>query len=385
MTKIFNFPLLLISMCILLSSISAGNADDYHVYVGTYTKGESEGIYNFRFNSDTGSFSDVNLAAKASNPSFLAIHPSSDSLFAVLEDSNWDGVENSGGIASYQLDRKTGDLEFVAAKPTYGAHPCHLEVHPKGTYVFFANYTGGSIGAYAIKGSRNLGSLTGFVQHTGGSIHRTRQKSPHGHSIHLAPGGKFLMSADLGVDCIWVHSFNPVDGTIGDHHPSKIPVRPGSGPRHFAFNPTSDQVLVLNEMSSELSSYQYNKKKGTLAFQDKLKTLPTDYKKNNSTAEVVFHPNGKFSYSSNRGHDSIAVFETSKKGKLNRVQVIKTGGKTPRNFNLDPTGNWLLAANQNSNTITLFKVDSKSGKLTAFGEPIHIPNPVCVRFVKIRE
>lgn len=372
-------------VCVFLSLFSGALAQDYHVYVGTYTRGESEGIYHFEFDSHNGDVGDVKLSAGISNPSFLAIHPSEDSIFAVLETSEWDGVENSGGIASFKRNKKTGELIFKGAKPSFGAHPCHLEVHPNGQFVFFANYSGGSIGAYAINDSHGLNALTGFVQHTGGSIHRNRQKSPHGHSIHLAPGGKFLMSADLGVDCIRLHTFDAITGTIGDHHPSRVPVRPGSGPRHFAFNSHSNQVLVLNEMSSEISSYIYNRKKGTLLHKDTKTTLPTDFESNNSTAEVVIHPNGKFSYCSNRGHDSISVFETLKGNKLKKIQTIKTGGKTPRNFNIDPTGKWLLAANQNSGSITLFQIDAESGKLKAFGKPVSVPTPVCVRFVKIQE
>lgn len=373
-------PVNVLTLLSLFLFLQSTLADKFHLYIGTYTQGDSEGIYSGTWDSENGKISDLKLAAKVSDPSFLAIHPDGHSLYAVLETGEWDDMKNSGGLAALKRDPVTGALSLLNKKATYGAHPCHLEIHPSGQHVFFANYSGGSIGVYSIHKNRSLSDLTGFVQFTGGSIHRSRQTSPHGHAIHLSPDGQYVMSADLGVDCIHVHKFDQDTGTLSPHHPSYIPVKPGSGPRHFAFHPAGKTTLILNEMSSVISSYKYNSRKGILTFHESQSTLPDNFDGRNSTAEVVIHPNGKFAYCSNRGHDSIAVFQITNRGGLKRIQIIKTGGKTPRNFNIDPSGNWLIAANQSTNNLTIFKLNKNSGKLEFFGEPINVPTPVCVRF-----
>lgn len=371
----------------IVMGLGAGEsqAEKYHTYIGTYTRGDSKGIYMFEFDSVSGETGEARLVAEAADPSFLSVNAEGTAVYAVLETGEWDGMENSGGIAAFSRDPESGNLTHLNSLPSYGAHPCHLELHPDASHVFFANYSGGSIGAYEVKEDHSLGALTGFVQHTGGSIHRGRQKSPHGHAIHLSPDRKVLMSADLGVDCLWMHTFDPEFGTIGTHPSHSRPMRPGSGPRHFAFHPTNNLVMVLNEMSSQLTSFRYNRKSGNLSFINQVSTLPEDFESRSSTAEVVIHPNGKFVYASNRGHDSIAHFTIDNRGSLKRQSITKTGGKTPRNFNVDPTGKWLVAASQNSGFVTFFQIDPATGNLSPFGKPLNVPHPVCVRFVKAAE
>jgi 6-phosphogluconolactonase len=351
----------------------------FDVYIGTYTGGESRGIYRFIWDAEKGTAGDVSLAAECVNPSFLAVHPTGEALFAVLETGDWQGIENSGGLAAFRR-QKEGDLDSIHVLPTYGGAPCHLEIHPQGNYVFFANYSGGSIGVYSLTSDWALSRLTGFVQHSGSGINRQRQEAPHGHSIHLSPDGKFLLSADLGTDMIRVHSFDGATGLIGEHHPSYAPLTPGAGPRHFAFRSGGRMAFVINELSSELTSLKYYPARGELEVIDQVSTLPSDYSGGNSTAEVVVHPNGRFVYGSNRGHDSIAVFHAGDEGKLKRIQVQKTGGRTPRNFAVDPSGNFLLAANQNSGNIHCFAIDANHGTLSPHGQPILVPSPVCIRF-----
>ena len=365
-----------------LSAIGSVRAGEFDAYIGTYTGGESEGIYHFVWNSDSGTAGDVRLALKADNPSFLALRPDGKNLYAVLETGEWNGVSNSGGMLAASRG-EDGSLKLLNSSPTYGAAPCHLEVDPTGKYVFYANYTGGSIGCFSIESSGKLGELSGFVQYNGSSINRRRQEASHAHSIHLSPDGRFVLSADLGMDCLHVHQFDATNGILNPHGTGQANVRPGGGPRHFAFHSNGKTVFVLNELTSRVTTMKFNPRNARLQVVDEDSTLPEDSSVSNSTAEIVVHPNGTFVYASNRGHDSIAAFRFDEgSNSLSRLSVHKTGGKTPRNFAIDPSGRWLLAASQNSGFITIFSLDSDSGKLEDTGRRIAVPTPVCVRFAK---
>jgi 6-phosphogluconolactonase len=370
-------PLLVIGFFIAVTAPVP--AESWDAYIGTYTGGDSRGIYHFTWDDESGEAGKVSLAAECTNPSFLAVHPSGGAIYAVLETAEWEGIANSGGILAL-MRGEGGKLRTAGSRPTYGAAPCHLEIHPSGKFVLFANYTGGSIACMEILDDHMPGALTGFIQYTGSSINRARQQSPHAHSIHLSPDGSRVLSADLGLDRVHVHGFDSTHGRIMDNPFPAASLAPGAGPRHFAFHPGGKLVLVLNELSSRLTCMHFDPVTGRMEQVDEESTLPSDFVGSNSTAEVVIHPNGRFVYASNRGHDSIAVFAISRTGDLKLLNIVPTRGRTPRNFTLDPTGNWLLAANQNSDSITLFTVNPASGSLTPHGDPVRVPTPVCIRF-----
>jgi 6-phosphogluconolactonase len=375
--KLYRASLLAI-LCLLPGFSSAR---DLWVYFGTYTRDKaSEGIYLARLDLETGNLEKPKLAAKADNPSFVALTPDARHLVAVEETNDYEG-KKSGSLAAFSIDPKTGTLEFKSRITTRGGAPCHVSIDSSGRHAFFANYVGGSVGAASISPEGKL-KLTSFSQHAGSSV-LPRQASPHAHSIDLDPAGRFAVCADLGLDKVMIYEYDPAKGTIKPNDPAFAKVAPGGGPRHFAFRPDGRFGYTNNEITSSVTAFSYDGGKGSFKELQTLSTLPEEHlKKRNSTAELIFHPGGRFLYCSNRGHDSIAVFAVDPaSGKLSLVEIEILGVKTPRGFGIEPGGRYLIAAGQNSGNVRVFAIDPKSGALSPVGEPVAVPNAVCVQFL----
>lgn len=371
------------SVCLLLS-LFLGNilfpgivlAEDLRFYIGTYTGAKSQGIYMATMNTESGKVSKPKLVAETQNPSFLAIHPSNRFLYAVGELTEYKG-QKSGTVEAYAIDEGTGKLTLLNKRPSQGGAPCHLVVDRSGKFVLFANYVGGNVGVMPIAKDGKLGAPSGFVQHTGSSV-SPRQKGPHAHSINVDANNRFAVAADLGLDKLISYRLTN-EGEL--ENAAEYTAAPGAGPRHFVFHPQGKVGYLLNEMNATVSALAYDSESGKFSAVQTLSTLPDDWKGRKSCAEVRIHPSGKFLYCSNRGHDSIAVFQLSEGGKMKRVEVVKTGGQEPRNFILDPSGKFLLAENQKSDSIVIFRIDPETRKLLATGQSVEAPTPVCIRFM----
>jgi len=355
----------------------------YLVYVGTYTGAKSKGIYAYRFDSATGALSPLGLAAETPQPSFLAIAPNRRFLYAANEIGDFGG-KKSGAVSAFAINPATGQLTLLNQAASGGPGPCHLVVDRAGKNVLVANYAGGSIEVLPIQPDGRLGAATAFVQHQGASVNPQRQAGPHAHSINLDAANRFAFVADLGLDKVLVYRFDAAQGTLAPNEPPAAALKPGAGPRHFAFHPSGRFAYVINELQSTVTAFSYDASRGALSELQTISTLPEGFAGNNSTAEVQVHPSGKFLYGSNRGHDSIAVFAIDPgKGTLALVEHQATRGKTPRNFGLDPTGAWLLAANQGSDTIVVFGIDRATGRLRPTGQVVEVGAPVCIKFVRV--
>ncbi len=354
------------------------------VFFGTYTQRGSKGIYRSRMDLATGALTPAELAVEAEQPSFLVIHPSHKYLYAVNELEDFNG-EKSGAVSAFALDTKTGSLKFLNQQSSRGGAPCHLVVDRTGKNVLCANYTGGSSIVFPIQADGTLGASTGFQQHTGSSVDKTRQEGPHGHSINLSPDNRFAFTADLGLDKILIWKFDATAGTLEPNEPPFALMNPGSGPRHFSFHPSGRFAFNCGEMTSTITSLEYNKETGALKPLQTLSTLPPGADgKGNSTAEILAHPNGRNVYVSNRGHDSIAIFGIdANTGRLTQKAVTKTGGKTPRNFVIEQTGKYLLAENQDSDDVMVFRIDLKTGLLARTQHTLKVIMPVCARLVAV--
>ena len=359
----------------------ARSGREYFVYAGTYTKTKSKGIYVYRFQPATGKLTALGLAAESVNPSFLAVDPSQRFLYAANETG-----EGANSISAFRIDPKAGKLEFLNKVPSRGDMPCHLVVDKTSRMLVVANYGSGSVAAFPIQPDGRLGEASAFSQHEGSSVNPQRQKGPHAHSVVLSPDNKFVLSADLGLDKVFVYRIDPAKGSLTLNNPPSATVKPGSGPRHLAFHPNGKLVYVINEIASTMTAFAYQAAAGTLNEIQTVSTLPADFTGRSSTAEVEVGRSGRFVYGSNRGHDSIAVFAVdAKTGRLTLVETVPAQGKTPRNFALDPTGAYLFAANQNTDNIVQFRVDPKTGRLVPSGEVVSdIGAPVCVLFVPVR-
>jgi 6-phosphogluconolactonase len=366
-------------------SRAAKPADAYWVYFGTYTGAKSKGIYRARFDPASGSLSQPGVAAETPSPSFLAADPQHRFLYAVNEVDQFQG-EKSGSVSSFGVDARTGTLSPINQKTSSGAGPCHLTVDSAGRNVLVANYAGGTVSVLPADDGGRLGDPTTVIHHQGTGPNSQRQDAPHAHCITLDRTNRFALANDLGLDKVMVYRFDPNAGKFTPNDPPSASVAPGAGPRHLAFSPDERFAYVNNEMALTVTAFAYDAARGTLRELQSLPTVPEGTgPAGNSTAEVRVHPSGKFVYVSNRGPDSIAIFQAdTKTGKLTAAGHQATQGKTPRSFSIDPTGRFLLAANQNSDTVVVFRIDSESGKLTPTGTTVSVPAAVCVEFVPVR-
>lgn len=361
----------------------AGPPDHWLVYIGSYTGGESEGIYLLKLDAETGALENLGLAGKATNPSFLAFHPTLPILYSTGNMGGAEGIEK-GGVSAHAIG-KDGRLTALNHQSSIGDGPCHVTVDRAGRHVLLANYSGGSLTAIALDAEGKLGESTSYIEHTGSSVHPDRQKQPHAHSVNLDTAGKFAFVADLGIDQVVVYRFDDRTGKLEPNDPPFAQLAPGAGPRHFAFHPSGKFAFVINELDNTLTAFAYDEKAGRLKTLDTAPTLPADFTDPNTTAEVRVHPNGRFVYGSNRGHDSIASFEFDiDSGKLKSLGWTSTEGEVPRNFNLDPTGTFLLAANQRTDNVVVLRIDPETGIPAPTGIQVKAPTPVCVLFLDPR-
>jgi 6-phosphogluconolactonase len=363
---------MIVASALTLSTASAGSVS---VFIGTYTGGDSQGIYRTTLDLATGELAEPVLAAEATNPSFIAIHPNGRFLYAVTESGR------EGRVSAFAIDADTDGLVFLNRQPSGGAGPCHVNVDHGGRNVLVANYGGGSASVIPIRPDGALGEPTGFVQHTGSGPNARRQRGPHAHSIEVSPDDRFAFVADLGIDKIMIYKLDVERGTIVANDPPFAALPQGAGPRHFTFHPSGRYAYAINELNCTMTAFAYDAASGALAEIQAVPTLPSGFDGTNTCAEIRVHPSGRFLYGSNRGHDSIVVYQIDPaRGTLSFVEHETGGIRTPRNFNIDPTGTFCLVANQDGDDVVVFRIDPKAGTLEPTGHRIPVGRPVCIRF-----
>ena len=360
-----------------LSALGAGAAAEQRIFVGTYSRRGSEGVYRLTMDSETGALGKPTLAARALNASFLAAHPAHRHLYAVNEIDTEAG-KPAGAVTAFEVDAD-GMLREVSRQPTGGAAPCHLGVDASAACLVVANYRDGNAALFPIEKNGALLPMAHKVQHEGRGPNPQRQEAPHAHGVTFSPENRFVLIPDLGLDRIMIYR---LDGTrLAANDPAFGTVAPGAGPRHVAFHPTRPLAYSINEMGGTVTAFAWDGSAGALRELCTVSTLPPDFQGANTTAEIVVHPSGRFLYGSNRGHDSIAVFALDDAtGKPTLIQHQPTGGKSPRNFAVDPAGRFLIAANQDSDNLVVFRIEQATGKLSATGSQAAVPAPVCVLF-----
>jgi 6-phosphogluconolactonase len=347
-------------------------------YIGTYTSGTSKGIYRSELNQADGTMSTPRLVAELANPSFLEVHPRLDVLYSTSE-VRQEGKREHAQVMAYKI-ASDGTLQELGGKPAGGSGPCFVSTDCAGQFAFVANYASGSVSAYSLGSEGELLANVSNIQHFGKSVDASRQEGPHAHCILVDPSGKYVCAVDLGLDQIVIYKLDRISGALASTgNPFKAMA--GFGPRHLAFHPNGKYAFVIHEMASQISSCSWDTASGTMTEIHHLSTLPRDFTGSSSTAEVLVHPNGRFVYGSNRGHDSIAIFSFEEaQGKLDLIGQTTTMGRTPRNFRIDPSGSYLLAQNQDSDSIYAFRIHAGNGTLEQVGKPISIGSPCCIKF-----
>ena len=355
---------------------------DHLLFVGTYTKKDSKGIYSWRFNSQDGTLAPLGLAAETENPSFLAIHPKAWFLYAVNETGNFQG-KPTGSVSAFTIDQKTGALAFINQVASGGADPCDIRLDHTGHTAAVANYSGGSFALFAIKPTGDLGEASQVEKITGKGPNKERQEGPHTHSVNISRDNRSLIVTDLGTDKVLAYHLSAEKSTATPATPPFVKVPDGDGPRHSVFSRDSRFLYVLNEMGSSVTTFKFDANTAVLQRLTTLSALPASYKGPNDAAEIAIDRENKFLYTTNRGHDSLAVFAVdAHTGGLKLVEHVPTGGQHPRHFTIDPSGNWMLIANMNSDNIVVFSLDKKTGIPKPTGLTVYTGAPVCLKFVR---
>jgi len=357
---------------LLLVFMNVNAQDNYNLVIGTYTNTcESKGIYVYDFNVNTLVFKEKNVTDKVVNPSYLSVNAANNVIYSVNEDGD------KSEVSSFKYTPANGKLSQLNRRDAEGADPCYIINDDKNVIV--ANYTGGSI---AVFGKKNDGSLTDakqVIKHTGSSSNKERQESAHVHMVYFSPDKKYVFVNDLGTDKIYIYNYHPEAGDKPLTLKETVSVKPGSGPRHLVFNPNGIFVYLLNELTGTLHAYSYINEKMELI--QEVSLTPKEFVGMNGGAHIQFSNDGKYLYATNRGDaNSISVFKVHSNGKVNQVQQISTQGSGPRNFTIDPTDNYVLVANQNTNNIIIFKRDKTTGMLTDTTKKIELCSPVCLIF-----
>lgn len=382
------------SFLLLPQTGKAQSKNDQYLIVGTYTrpktKNPSEGIYIYKFNTTTGDFSTVSKATDINNPSFLAVSPDQKFVYAVSETSD-------GSVTVYSFDKKLGNLTKLNTQSSGGADPCHISIDKTGKWVLVGNYSGGNLSILPIGANGSIGKATQTINHQGKGPNTGRQEKPHVHSVNIASNNRDIFVPDLGIDKIMTYSLDAQNGKLLTGKPAFTKVADGSGPRHFTVHPNGKFAYVIQELSSTITAFNYAT--GKLTPIQTITTLAQDFKDKNKSfcADIHISPDGKFLYGSNRfvdaGNkngvfaptnttDTIVMYSIDQKtGKLTYIGNEPVLGKIPRNFMITPNGKFVLVANQETDNITIFKRNAQTGKLSPTGKQIEVPVPVCLKMI----
>jgi 6-phosphogluconolactonase len=352
-------------------------AEDMFVYFGSHGAGPHIGFSVAHFDTDTGKLTKPVFLEGAVAPAYFIIRPDGRRLYTC---NSFPG----SSVSAYAIDPTSAKLTFLNQQPSGGGDPSYVSLDPSGRYLMVANFLGGSVAVFALRPDGSIGRRTALVQNIGASLDPNDPKHAHAHSIRFDPSHRFVLVADLGLDKVLVYRLNPKTGALTPNDPPFVSVASGSGPRHTAFDPRDRYVYAINETASSIVRFGWDSNRGVLTQFETVSTLPEGFTGENTGAEILMHPSGKFLYATNRGNDSVAVFSVqADTGHLTPLQFISTEGKTPRNADFDPTGKWLLVTNKDSNNAVVYRIDQSTGRLTENGDPVSVPGPFCERFVPV--
>ncbi len=360
-------------VCLFFMPPSFSLAQEFHVWVSSYSKDHDSGIYVFRFNDKKGELKFSSQVKTVTASSYLCLHPSGGYLYSVA----------FGEIAAFTVDNRSGGLALINKQET-GKGPCYVSVDHTGKWVFVSNYPDGFIEVFPVGADGAIEVEHQRILHTGSSVNKERQEAPHPHMIMASPSNKFVIVPDLGADKIFVYRFNSGTGILVPNEPEGIKAEPGAGPRHFAFHPDGKYGYVLNELNSTITAYHWDENAGVLSLPETYPLLPEDFHGFNKSADIHLTPDGKFLYASNRGHNSITAFRVAEDGRLKIIGRYSVKGDFPRNFYITSGGRFLLVENKHSGNIVVFRIDPKTGKLKYENETDGLIAPQCLKMLPVK-
>jgi len=369
-TGLFTALLFLVSY-----GCGAPPAETEILYLGTASE---EGLYVLEFDREARTFSEIQRITDKPGPGFQWIHPNGEVLYSISGEGV-EGDENNGSVAAYRIDQETGKLSLINMRSSQGRGPAHVSADPHGRFVYVSNYGGGNLASYPIREDGGLGEVADVVQHEGSSVDPRRQQSAYVHSTIPSPDGRFIYVSDLGTDKIMIYAVDFETGQLTAAVSPYADVEPGSGPRHFRFHPTLDYAYSVEELSNTVTAFRFDSRSGALESIQRIEMLPDDFDEVSWAADIHISPNGNFLYATNRGHDSLAIYEIdASNGQLNLIGFEPTRGGHPRNFGIDRNGDFLFMTNRDDDNLVLFELDQNTGLLTYTGVEVQIPRAICV-------
>jgi 6-phosphogluconolactonase len=358
----------------------AAEKEGVPLLVGTQTSGSSKGIYAYSFSAKTGELTALGLAAEAENPTFLALAPDGKTLLAANELDKFEG-KNGGAVSTFTLDRTKTRLAKVNQVASLGGGTCHVAFDHTGKAAFAANYGGGSAASFVVGSGGTLSPAVSFFQYTGQGPNKERQEAPHAHRVTVSPDNRFLLVNDLGLDTIHIYRLDASTAKLVPNEPAAWRSAPGAGPRALRFHPNGKVAYCVTEMSSSVVVLRWDSERGALETVQEIVMKPADFQGVTNGDDITIDREGKFAYATDRFDDIVVTFAISPSdGKLTLVNRIPCGGKVPRHLTLDPSGRWLLVANQESDNISVLARDPKTGKLTDSGKSFPLSRPQCLVF-----
>lgn len=375
-----TLSILLLPLALLITSL---NAEQARVYFGT---SNSPGIYTGELNTESGALSPLTLAAAIESPGFIAVHPNQQFLYSTT--AGFD-KPNHAGVAAYRINQD-GSLALLNKLASEGKGACHLSVDATGQALVVAHYSSASATALKILPDGSLAHTGSVHQHSGSGTHPKRQKEPHPHSAFIHPNNQFAYVPDLGIDQVVIYRLDPTSGTITPAGHADVPGG-SQGPRHMKFSNDGKQAYVLNELSLTVATYSVNLQNGQLDHVDTQSVFTNGNQQEFGTmscAEIRIHPNGQFIYTSTRdlkgqGRDILSTFKRANDGSIELIANTPAAVHFPRNFNINPNGNWLIVGGQKSSSLAIFAIDPTSGALTLKQTDIPFDGgAICVEFLK---
>jgi 6-phosphogluconolactonase len=379
-------PILALPLFGLMTLTSCTKSTETHhseiIYIGTFA---DEGLFVFEFNRADATFNLIQQLDSRGEPSFQAIHPNKKSLYSVSSEASADDADN-GSVAAYAIESATGKLTLINEFSSAGRDACHVSVHPSGKFLYVSNYSSGNLSVFSIREDGGIGEMIQLIQHEGSSINTRRQNGPHTHSAIPSADGKYLYISDLGADRVYIYAIDADTGLLSPSEQFYVEATAGGGPRHLTMNGAQDFLYSLEELTGHVAVYSRDAESGALSLVQRVETLPDDFEGNNTSADIHFSVDGRYLYASNRGHDSIAGFEVDAiNGQLTKIGHFATGGGHPRNFMVDPLGEFVFVANRDGNHIRVFKSGEngdEGGKLNMLESEVSVPLPVCITYFK---
>jgi 6-phosphogluconolactonase len=375
MRKFLILISILFPVLIYAQKKKAGPPTTFDLLIGTYTKGKSKGIYVYRFYAEKGRLEYLNQIDGVDNPSYLTVASNNKFVYAVNENGKL------GEVSAFKFDARQGKLEFINKQSSLGADPCYIAVDEDQKNAFIANYSSGTIAVLPINKDGSLGNGIQSMHDDGHGVNKERQEAAHVHTAVLSPDEKYVLYTDLGTDKLHVTRYKAgKESPLTDAKPPFVSVTPGDGPRHLVFSNDKKHVYLITEMGSNVYVYDYDN--GKLKEKQKISFLPAGFKGQTAGAAVHLSPDGKFLYASNRLEtNNITGFAINEEtGELTQVDQVSSFGKNPRDFAIDPNGNFLIVANQDSDSIFIYRINKATGKLALMQGMLEIGNPVCLKF-----